>query len=574
MAHTEINLESIELTPAEIDGLARTHKDPWPKPRTAFELLRDTGRVILGRWDEIEADKENFIRQASELFLSLGPEETLKRLNIAYMLGHIGCVQFHDFILSNLKNPITEIRRIALLEWDTKLYPPRNEAEFELLFSCLYDEEIKVREMAVNTCTQMKCEPVALAFEKLLQFPNPPSQGSIIIWFCRNGVKEEHIQIATEFLRHTSNHHEAWLACVGLEVVAQKKELPFSHKALTALEDFFLNTQNPLKYNQGNVRLLRDIGTTRALPAFEEIFARAEDSVSRDYALQAIARMQPDRALALLKPRLSQCHLYTPFLECFQTVATEAQWDELVDMMANALAVDLKGFRVNRTVVDILLQHGRDKGRALLQEYLPKLEPTLRMHVLWEFHGWTIQNVWQDLKRRGLLETIPDPAVIETVRKRDGGSKATHADLLEWVLRETKILHQVSSEPDYYPPNHSHLLAEFSRATGGVFQPRFCSQILRERKRPDSDYIDKSYQISFVHGNRFFEFEGYAMSDYHVTAVEIAVNAALELTGEVRRLTRVHSDAGLSIYLFGEPGNVCEFCAAFAIPLPSDFYSY
>jgi hypothetical protein len=393
------------------------------------------------------------------------------------------------------------------------------------------------------------------------------------------------------FLNRDATNDDTHWALAGLHILAQNESPALSAKAVTAIEDFFLHSPNKYKFDQQNAGLFGKIGTGRSLPAFKRIVEEATDNVSQHMALDAIARLKPALALELLPSHLDHYSLSASFLRAFQTAASASDWTVLVKMVVDALAAKRKNFNFTDTMVDLLLDHGHELGRSVVEKELPSLWPTVRMHAMWKLNNWTIQDALQALKTHGLIETLPDSSLIEYARQQRTWPAPDESLLIE-VLRAANILREVSSEADAEdrPPNHCDLLAEFSKATDGVFAPQFCRQVVIKKPVADLEFtvklnqqrmaeslemlpLDEEFnQVSFVVGNHLFEFETFVSHRYYYVApVEKAVNTALEYMLVEKKVIPVNSEDGFYLCFFGKPEQVRQFCSAFSIIGPDDF---
>jgi len=72
--------------------------------------------------------------------------------------------------------------------------------------------------------------------------------------------------------------------------------------------------------------------------------------------------------------------------------------------------------------------------------------------------------------------------------------------------------------------------------------------------------------VSFVSGNRLFEFETFVSHRYYdIGLTALAVNTALEHASFEKRLVVVEYDGGFHLCFFGKPDQIREFCSAFSI---------
>jgi len=587
----DVAIKIRELTPSELSERARAypcHKKP-ERIKTALEILKTEGYVPWQDLAEFTARKEEFIPAVLELFEKTSPDELERRMKFAGYLARMGVSAGHDFIIEHLHSPNKETRWLALLNWNVQDAPPRNKAEAALLLTLLHDEDPRIQRVTIQTCGGIKAEGLIPAFEKLLEDKYCSDRGRIAFILLSNEGAENRVDMVVNFLNRDSTSNDTYWALMSLHNLVRNGSPALSVKALTAIEIFFLHSPNKYKFIDMNVRMFSEIATARTLPTLKYI---VENATRHGYAaLDAIARLKPELALELLPSHLDHFSLSASFLRAFQTSASESDWAVLVKMVVDALAAKLKNFNFSDTMVDLLLDHGHELGRSVVEKEISSSWPTVRMHAMWKLNHWTIQDALQALKAHDLIEMLPDPSLIERVRMEQPSPVPDEYLLIE-VLRAAKILRQVSSEADAEdrPPNHCDLLAEFSQATDGIFTPQFCRQIVIKKPVADPEFtaklnqqriaesleplpLDEEFnQVSFVVGNHLFEFETFVSHRYYdVGSVEMAVNAALEHLSAEKRLMRVDSKDGFNLFFFGKPEQVRQFCSAFAIIGPDDF---
>jgi hypothetical protein len=509
-------------------------------------------------------------------------------LTIAGYLARLGVSDGYDCIIACLQSPDPELRRMALVNWDIDAAPPRNRAERDLLYSLLNDENIQVQSLVIDACCYLNTQETISVFKKLLETEECPNRDRIASWLLSHECSEEHVGMVERFLRHSRSIHDIRRSLFALQAATQYPA--FADKALTAIEDFFLNSENEFRCHPDIVEPLCKIGRERALPAFRFILEHANASGSQYYALGAIARLNPRLSLELLAPRLDN-YLSSSVFQAFQISACARDWKDLVHLVRDALLAKKREFPITREVVDLFLDHGGEPGRSIIVENLPQLWPPVRMHASWKLNGWTAQKALQELKDRGVIEELPDASLIEKKRNNPIMPVADETELLPMVLESMKIMRVFSYKSREDLADYCELLAEFSKVTGGAFAPKYCQQRWKRELKEDYDYaafVEDNRQlvaesreplpleyleedinhISFVQGNKLFEFETYASDNIYIWTAVAAVNAALEHTDELKRVLQWPTQDGLYHCLFAEPEKVRQFFTSYSIPTP------
>jgi hypothetical protein len=297
------------------------------------------------------------------------------------------------------------------------------------------------------------------------------------------------------------------------------------------------------------------------MPVLEEILANATDPVSRSHALNALARLEPDRAVDRALPFIRaepRCYLVGRFLRKW---AAETDADRIFDAISGAYtpAEPPPTFEELPT----LLERLGPRGRKIVEESLGRLPPHERMFATWRLEGLTLDAVIDDLRAAGVITMSRDAVFEEIRRSRARFEKFTPIDHSDphWildVLGAAGILSLGFFDITGELP-HEQIMT-FAMNSGGGFDPEFAVQTSH---RKDKEDLDARYTVQFLYRGRLYRFGAGDRSD--VKAVQRALNFALETAGRKERFIGLEPG-----FVFADPAAFRPIAAKYMLPLSDD----
>jgi hypothetical protein len=316
------------------------------------------------------------------------------------------------------------------------------------------------------------------------------------------------------------------------------------------------------------VRDLAKIADAEALPVLVDIYNNAQDGACRLYALEAMARLQPDRAIDLLLNHLQRVgnrdHIINYTLPQFAD-------DRDAERIIAVVIPDSQP--ISRGAVRLRWEKLGERGRKTVEENNDRLDADARMWVMWKLQGLDLSSAAEELHAAGVIAEEPQ-AILQQMRlhvesRNDGRSfDLTDPDGMIGILSMSGILTMFDAETGVLPCRHDRLVENFGDATTGRFQPQFAVQFWRPQSEDD---FTAPYIVQFVFNDRLYRFGAENYGDwYDVASVQRALNVALEDAGRPERFLPLAPGGQFAIFVFADPQTFLPIAAKNGLPLAAD----
>ncbi len=364
--------------PRQIAEIRKLNEQQWEALYAgAFQELHGLG-VLVSRYQKaLERQKP---RALADLKKILDPREKATdeyRSRAARTLIELGDPSGETFLLDAVRTGRGVRRAAALRELDdwglrrkVDLAPPDRAA---LMLECLDDPDPEVVYAAASLCVARKIPGCEAKLVGLLKDGKSKDAERLTRELAEVAQGPEAVRIVRdELLRGPTPERDRWSEYTLRNLLASP-DPKVSEPIRTAYLRRLLGNAGKARYDQGFVRSLAPVADRTTVPVLEDIFAHARDPVSRAYALEALARLEPektlDRALQLVRVE----GRFYPVIEALEKVASEQNADRIIDAFLEVHKRPGRGITMIET--RFLMERLGLRGRKVIEERLDNLEP-------------------------------------------------------------------------------------------------------------------------------------------------------------------------------------------------------
>ncbi|HEY2587716.1 MAG TPA: hypothetical protein VGI81_18360 [Tepidisphaeraceae bacterium] len=344
-----------------------------------------------------------------------------------------------------------------------------------------------------------------------------------------------------------------------------------------ALHQYTLSFTGAARYDQSLVHDLADTADLASLPVLRDIYACATDKVSRWYALGAMARLEPDRALDMVLECVRRDGPYDMLLDLLRQSATEADAERV---LAAVLPPENRPPTrpLKESFARLLLENLGANGRRALEARPDLLDPGARQWAMWKLHGLDLRSALAELRDAHIIEMDTDALLAKMQdagvrRARELGWEAKPVDTTEpstiyGALATVDLLTVFDVETSMVPCDHDGLIMTFTHGSAGHFRPECPIQIWHAAS--DDDF-DAPYTVQFLFNGRLYRFGAENFGDwYDVHAVPDALNFALADAGFRQRFIALATGGQIAEFVFADPSAFVPIAERYGIPLSAD----
>src|SRR5581483_1672408 len=152
---------------------------------------------------------------------------------------------------------------------------------------------------------------------------------------------------------------------------------------------------------------LASVADYTVIPVLEEIVAKAKDPVSRAYSLEALGRLQPDRAVDRVLAELNRQRPFETLFRVLENHVVEEDFERVCKVLYPSSG-DRKDRQLQSQDVRLLLEKFGQRGRELLMQKMDKLENHAREWVTWKLQGLDLRMALTDLHAAKVIRQKPD----------------------------------------------------------------------------------------------------------------------------------------------------------------------
>ncbi len=297
-----------------------------------------------------------------------------------------------------------------------------------------------------------------------------------------------------------------------------------------------------------------------AIPILEQLIAEAQDPLTRAYAVEGLARLQPEQAVTRILSEIQRDHPWSLWIRLLAESAVPEDFDRIrtlvyPDPVRRDLTLD---------DVRLLIERLGDPGQDLVLNHLDRLDKLAQEWVTWRQQGIDLREVLADLHETGVIcqtveelmaEMDQDETSMDVHDPRMVIDAFGHAGLLTFFDTETGAI----------PCQHDDLIRWFGQYTAEQFIPECPIQLCPtdHRWEPDS-----AYTVQFIYQDRLYRFEAENYGDYYdVESVVGALNEALEDNDQPERFMGLYTGDQCACFVFADPEQFLPIAQKYGLAL-------
>jgi hypothetical protein len=498
----------------------------------ALEEVRNGEWVYLEFRDAMQQRPE---QAAKELTRIMQDERTPAkgRARAAEVLASLGKAEGVQFLVAALDSPSADLcaAAVEMLGDRRSKIDLTQPAIAEQIIKLLSSPEPEVVKKAAHLCAWHKV-PGA---EKGLLAAIAKGQGSLedlAETLARLATKPESVQAALPHLFHKRQKEYTSSIDYYFREVIDHPDVGVSQPLRQAMQRYLLTYKGKDRLGQHWAGDLASVADQTVIPVLEEIVAKAKDPVSRAHSLEALGRLQPERAVERL---LAELKRQRPFDTLFRVLEKHVVEDdfERVRQVLYPSSGESKDRQLQSEEARLLLEKFGQCGRELLIQKMDKLEKHAREWVTWKLQGLDVRTALAELHTAKVIRQKPDELLAKMAKRKSENEKtldttqpATFLDALVYA----GLITIFDTETGFVPCHHEELICDFAGNSDGRFSPACPIQIWH---RQSEDDYDSPYTVQFIYRDRLYRFEAENYGDYYdVEAVVRALNTALENNGQ------------------------------------------
>lgn len=570
----------VNRMPVVIDDPAEIRRTQQVFEKRIAELYDDAlARVAKGDWifpEDMRALKVQREKALADL-RQLVDDERLDppvRTNAAEVLIALEDPAGETFLSDMLQSPSVDMRLAALqslCRWKSKLDLSKSDWPVRVL-SLLDDPDERVVEAAAKV----------FRFHAI-----PGAEARLIGVLEKNSLKnptaiaDELAEVATTkravnallpyVLNENADGYREWTGWSGITFhkLMENPDPEVSDPVRKALYNYTLRFKEQ-RYDQTLVRELAQSAGPDGIPVLEDIMKNARDPLSRTYALEALVRLQPEKALDLLTDNIKREGIRGGIWLLREHV-TENDFDRVVPMVVDAYQRSKKA--MDRGTVELLWAKFGSRGRQFIKDNLNNLDKDARMWAFWKLENKDLVAAITELEMAGVIQSKPSELIqkMRDIQKANGVTSpldTSDPDLLLGALLTAEIVVMFDIETNRSRLYHDRLILAFAHASNGRFAPQWPIQICHRAKEED---YDSHYTVQFVLKNRLFRTDAEnSRKGYDVEAVVRLIHFALDTVGEPRRIIALATGDQTTSFVFADPVAFLPIAKKYGLPLSQD----
>jgi HEAT repeat protein len=324
------------------------------------------------------------------------------------------------------------------------------------------------------------------------------------------------------------------------------------------------------RYDQILVEYLAKAAGPDAIPVLEDVLKNAGDTVSRTYAVAALARLQPETAIDGLIDHIRREGARSDIVRRLRKHASEADFDRIAPVLVEWSQRSGKPF--DDEIVRLFLTELGSRGEQFVKVRLDELTADARMWAAWKLEGLNLVKALEELHAAGVIQSPPN-ALLDKMQqsrnRRDTGPLDTSdPDALVGALIWDGTATMFDVETSTIPCHHDRLILDLAEASHGQFAPEWPIQFWH---RASEDDYNGPYSVQFVVKGRVFRTGAENYGDwYDVDAIVRLINFALETGGQPQRFITLDSEDQIAAFVFADPAAFLPIAEKCRLPLSDD----
>ena len=296
------------------------------------------------------------------------------------------------------------------------------------------------------------------------------------------------------------------------------------------------------------------------IPILEQMVAEAQDPLTRAYAVEGLARLQPEQAVTRILSEIQRDRPWSLWIRLLAEYAVPADFERIRTLVYPA------PLRRTLTLDDVrlLLEQLGKPGWDLVFQHLDQLDKLAQEWVTWKRQQLDLREVLADLYETGVIcqtgdeliaEMDQDEIPIDVHDPRLMIEAFGHAGLLTFFDTETGTM----------PCQHDELIRWFGQYTAEQFIPECPIQL-----GPTDPHfgLDSPYIVQFISQERLYRFEAENYGDYYdVESVVGALNAALEDNDQSERFIGLYTGDQCACFVFADPEQFLPIAQKYGLAL-------
>lgn len=567
----------VNRMPVVIDDPAEIRRTQEVFEKAIAELYDDAiGQVAKGKWLFQEHTLALKIRREKALadLHQMVSDERLDprgRTKAAEVLIIFAEPAGEKLLRDMLQSPRVELRLAALQslgEWELKLDLSKSDWATRV-HSLLDDSDQRVVEEAAKVCRYRKIPGSEDKLIAVLEKNNLKNPATIANQLAEIATTKRAVgALLPHVLKDNSDKDYHWTG-FSFRNLIENPDPEVSGPVRKAVYEYLLQFRAQ-RYDQTLVRDLVDVVGADAISVLEDIKRNARDPVSRSYALDALARLQPEKAIDLITQHID-AEGYRSDISKLRDYVAENDFDRIAPIVLNVCQRSNRP--MDRGIVELFWTKFGIRGRQFVKEHMDNLDEHARMWATWKLENRDLVAALTEMQSAGIIQMAPHEVLQKMQEEHKEYDDLTPLDTsdpysLTGALVTAGIVVKFDTESDMLPSYHDRLILEFADASNGRFAPQWPIQTWHQANEED---YDAPYTVQFVLKNRLFQTGAENYGDwYDVEAVVRLINFALEIAGDRRCYIALATGDQTASFVFADPVAFLPIAKKYGLPISRD----
>jgi hypothetical protein len=474
----------VSASPQDIDAVRRRWEQELDTCyAAALGAIRSADFLDLDLRDALQQRRGQAVSDLKAVLA--GKRQGAEKTRAAAALWDLGDPAGEQFLLDALRSRSAAQRKAALAmlrAWDRRVDLTAADRAGRVLAQ-LDHPDPEVVEAAVNLCAWKKVPGAEQRIGELLAGGRAANPERVALDLARIATTPETVQALLPHLFRAppAGYYQGYH--FPLSRLLAHPDARIREPIRRALHVYARGLTGKLRHQQHVVHDLAETADAEAIPLLEKIRDRAADPVSRIYALEALARLQPGQAVDLVLEFVARHGRYQMAIDLLREHATEQDAGRVIAAVVPPPERDDPDARwLNSSVVRLLLERLGARGRQVVTERLEDIEPAARMEAVWALRGLTVPMALADLHAADVLPDGPEvmQARVAEPSPDDEEDRPEDRHGPAAVLRALGVAGLVTefdTEAGMLPYDHDRLILEFAGGTAGRFVPECPVQV-------------------------------------------------------------------------------------------------
>lgn len=500
---------------------------------------------------------------------SLSP---LARAKAAEKLSALNDDSGEDFLFELLQSEESDLRLSALeslREWDVDVDFSSLDRS-NLVLSLLGDSDERVVVAAAKLCTYQSIAGTEARLTELLEGSTLKNPGAVASELADIASTRRAVDaLLPHVLNDTADEFVQGMGYTFRKLI-EHPDPNVAEPVRKALYEYTLRFPKQ-RYDQILVDHLAKSASHDAIPVLEDILNNATDTVSRTYAVEALARLQPEKAMQILVEHIQKEGARSDVIRLVRKHATQDDYDQVAPVLVEWSEITGRPFDVE--IVRLFLVELGDRGEQFVRNRKNNLTDDARMWASWKLEELNLVDALIELHAAGVIQSKPNELIQKMQesrnrREEDDPLDISDPDSLVAALAWEGIVVMFDAETGTIPCDHDRLILQFADASAGKFAPQWPIQLWHQESEDD---FDGPYTVQFVLNGRLYCTGAENYGDwYDVDAIARLINFSLETEGQSQRFITLDSNGQIASFVFAEPKSFLPIAQKYRLPLSDD----